>query len=156
YLAQDTFEEDDPQYEEEELQRRQFAEVVGLPKSLVMDPLPRNDRELYERLAASDPQAAQAMCQLGSLTYGRGDAERSRDFFARASESTPWFADPYYLIAETYRVRNNLDAAVPRWWHVLHCPIALSTRTPNYDLGEDHLEAEIYEAAIDQLIRHVD
>ncbi len=156
YLAQDTFEEDDPQYEEEELQRREFAEMVGLPKALVMDPLPRNDRELYERLAASDPMAAQAMSQLGSLSFGRGDFERARDFFARACESSPWFADPYYLIGETYRVKGKLEEAIPRWWQVLHCPIALSTRTPNYDLGDDHLEAEVYEAAIDQLIRHRD
>jgi hypothetical protein len=156
YLAQDSFEEDDPQYNEEEIQRQEFAEVVGLPKGIVLDPLPRNDRELYERLAAADPQAAQAMAQLGSLSFGRGDFERARDFFARACESTPWFSDPYYLIAETYRIKENLVEAVPRWWQVLQSPIALSTRTPNYDLGEDHLEAEIYEAAIDQLIRHRD
>src|SRR2546422_4528367 len=61
YLAQDSFDEEDPQYAEEEDQRGHFADVVGLPKSLVMDALPRNDRELYERLAVSDPQSAQAL-----------------------------------------------------------------------------------------------
>jgi len=125
--------------------------VVGLPRSLVMDPLPRNDRELYERLADADPQAAQAMVQLGSIALGRGDLERARDFFARASESTPWFADPYYLIAETYRSEETCDGAIPRWWQVINCPIALSTRTANYDLGADHEDAEIYEAAATHL-----
>ncbi len=154
YLAQDSFEEDDPQYAEEEDQRGHFADVVGLPKSLVMDPLPRNDRELYERLAVSDPQSAQALAQLGSFSMGRGDMQKARDFFVRGSESSPWFADPYYLIGETYFAECDAESAVPRWWQVLLSPIALSTRTANYDLGENHLEAEIYEAATDRLRRN--
>jgi hypothetical protein len=91
------------------------------------------------------------MVQLGSVFLGRGDVQRARDFFARASEATPWFADPYYLIAETYRREGSISDAVDRWWQALLCPLALSTRTPNYDLGADHIEAEIFEAAIEQL-----
>src|SRR5215831_18652449 len=64
YLTQDSIDEEDPQYADEEEQRREFARAVGLPKALVLDPLPRNDSELYEKLAGSDPQGAQAMVQL--------------------------------------------------------------------------------------------
>ncbi len=151
YLAQDSFEEGDPELEEEEQHRREFVETLGLPLALMRDAVPRNDRELYERLATSDPQSAQAMAQLGSISLGRGDMGRARDFFVRASEATPWFADPYYLIGETYLTDRRPEEAVPRWWQVLQSPIALSTRTANYDLGEDHPDAEIYEAAIDRL-----
>jgi hypothetical protein len=154
YLAQDSFDEGDPSYREEESQRLEFARVVGLPHALVMEPLPRNDRELYERLAQADPQCAQAMAQLGSQSLASGDRERARDRFARATESAPWFADPYYLLAESYRLDGNLAAAGSRWWQVLLCPIALSTRTANYDLGADHPETEIYEAAITQILEY--
>ncbi len=154
YLAQDSYAEGDPDFEEEEEQRRDFVEAMGLSRSLVQDPMPRNERELYELLAASDPQAAQAMAQLGSISMGRGDMGRARDFYVRASESTPWFADPYYLIAETYLSEQRPEESVPRWWQVIHCPIALSTRTANYDLGAEHADAEIYEAALDRLSHH--
>lgn len=154
YLAQDSFDEGDPSCRDEDGQRREFARVVGLPQTLVTEPLPRNDRELYERLAQADPQCTQAMAQLGSQWLARGNREKARDFFARATESAPWFADPYYLLAESYRIEENLEAAGARWWQVLLCPIALSTRTANYDLGADHPESEIYEAAITQLLEY--
>jgi tetratricopeptide (TPR) repeat protein len=156
YLTQDSFDDEDPQFAEEEEQRREFARVVGLPRALVLEPLPRNDSELYEKLARSDPQGAQAMLQLGTVCMGHGDNARARDFFSRASESTPWFADPYYLIAEAYRRDGNVEAAIERWWRAQLCPLALSTRTPNYDLGSDHLEAEVFEAAVEQLRHYED
>src|SRR5579872_1376243 len=147
YLAQDSFEEDTPAFAEEETQRRRFAKLVGLPPAVVTDPIPRNDRELYERLLRADSQSAHALSQLGSLFFGRGDIERARDCFVRASEAAPWFADPYYLLAETYHLAGNKERACRLWWQVLQAPIALSTRTSNYDLGDEHAESEIYEAA---------
>src|SRR5207244_4034338 len=124
---QDVLDEEDPSFREEDAQRREFARVVGLSHLLVTEALPRNDRELYEKLAQADPQCTQAMAQLGTQWMGRGDIERARDYFARASESAPWFADPYYLLAESYHMQGNLAAAGARWWQVLLCPIALST-----------------------------
>ena len=116
YLAQDSFEEDDPALEEEEKQRRQFAELVGLHPNLVTDAIPRNDRELYERLLRSDGQSANALTQLGGMFFGRGDFERARDCLVRASETAPWFADPYYLLAETYRLEDKKPRACLLWW----------------------------------------
>ena len=156
YDAQDEFEEDDPEYQEEEENRRRFAEFLDLPKSLVLDALPRNDRELSERIAAWDPQSTRALCQLGTVWAARKEVGRARDFFARASESAPWFGDPYYLVAETYREEEKISEAISRWWRVVSCPIALSTRTSIYDLGAEHPDADVYEAAVDYLRQHVD
>ena len=147
YLAQDTFDENTPEYEAEESQRKEFANLVGLPPDLVTDALPRNDRELHERLLKADGQNAWALSKLGSQFFGQGQIERARDCFVRASEAAPWFADPYYLLAESYRVSGSELRACRLWWQVFESPIALSTRTTNYDLGNDHPEAEIYEAA---------
>jgi len=147
YVAQDTFEDDTPEYAEEESQRREFARLVGLPPEIVTDSLPRNDRELQERILKVDGQNAWALSQLGSQFFGQGHIERARDCFVRASEAAPWFADPYYLLAESYRLTGNGDRACRLWWQVFESPIALSTRTTNYDLGDDHPELEIYEAA---------
>lgn len=147
YLAQDTFEDGTPEYREEEAQRREFAKLVGLPSEMVTDPLPRNDHELHERILRADGQNAWALSKLGSQFFGQGQIERSRDCFVRASEAAPWFADPYYLLAESYRLSGSDGRACRLWWQVFESPIALSTRTSNYDLGNDHPEAEIYEAA---------
>jgi tetratricopeptide (TPR) repeat protein len=149
FMAQDSFEEDSS---EEEKQRHAFANIVGLPANLVTEPLPRNDRELYERLLHADSQSANALSQLGSRFFGAGDLQRARDCFVRASEAAPWFADPYYLLAESYRVEGNDSRACGLWWQVFQSPIALSTRTSNYDLGEAHVECEIYEAATDHCL----
>ena len=156
YMAQDEFEEDDPEFREEEENRRRFAEFLDLPKHLVLEALPRNDRELYERLAAWDPQSTQALSQLGSVWAARKETGRARDFFTRASESAPWFADPYYLLAETYREEAKTAEAISRWWQVIQCPIALSTRTSGYDLGQAHPDVEVYEAAVKYLVQNVE
>lgn len=152
YMAQDEFEERAPEYEEEEAQRREFAELVGLPVVLVTDAIPRNERELYERLLRADGQSAYALSHLGSRFLGQGEVERARDCFVRASEAAPWFADPYYLLAETYRIAKQHARACDLWWQVFQAPIALSTRTSNYDLGDEETEAEVYEAATDHCI----
>ena len=83
----------------------------------------------------------------------RKELERAKDFFTRASESAPWFADPYYLLAEAYRVEGKEDQSIDRWWRVLQCPLALSTRTSSYDLGEAHPDVEVYEAAVNYLVQ---
>jgi len=151
YLAQDELEEGDPGREREEEERREFVRRIGLPEELATEPVPRNDRELYERLVALDCQGTHAVAQLGSVFLSRGDLERARDFFVRASEATPWFADPYYLLAESYRRQGAFPDAVVRWCRVLELPIALSTRTTLYDLGIDHPEAEVYQETVDRL-----
>jgi hypothetical protein len=147
YLAEDAFEEQQP---EEETSRRKFAEVVGIPPRFLTDPLPRNEQELYEKLLKADPQSPWALCELGSRFLAAGDLQRSRDCLVRASETAPWFSDPYYLLAESYHAEGGLPRACELYWHVFQSPIALSTRTSNYVLSEDHAEAEIYEAATER------
>jgi tetratricopeptide (TPR) repeat protein len=147
YLAQDSFDEDEEDFAEEDAQRREFAELVGLPSHLVTDPIPRNDRELNERIVRADGQNAWTLAQLGGQFFGQGQIERARDYFVRASEAAPWFSDPYYLLAETYRTTGDHGRACRLWWHVFESPISFSTRTSNYDLGDEHPETEIYEAA---------
>lgn len=147
YVAQDLYEEDGPDTEEEEQQRREFANLVGLPTEIVTDTIPRNDRELNERIVRMDGQNAWALCQLGGQFFGQGQIERARDYFVRASEAAPWFADPYYLLAESYRMSGDNERACRLWWRVFESPISFSTRTSNYDLGDQHPETEVYEAA---------
>lgn len=155
YFAQDAFEEDGPPFEEE-ARREEFSRLLGLPPALATELPPRNEREFHERLIVSDAQAAFSLAQLGCIFHGRGNLERARDYFARASEAAPWFADPYYLLAETYRAERKTEQALERWWQVFQCPIALSTRTGSYDLGESCPDAEICEAAMEQVLRNRD
>ena len=111
---------------------------------------------MFERLAAWDPQSTQALAQLGSIWASRKDTGRARDFFTRASESAPWFADPYYLLAETYSEESKTAEAIARWWQVVQRPLALSTRTSAYDLGSHHPDVEVYEAAANHLSKNAD
>jgi tetratricopeptide (TPR) repeat protein len=147
YVAQDTFDDETEDFEEEDITRRQIAERLGIPSELATEPLPRNERELNERLARADGQNAWAYAQLGSHYFGQGQLEKARDCFFRASEAAPWFSDPYYLLAETYRTSGDMSRACELWWRVFDSPIAFSTRTSNYDLGDEHPETEVYEAA---------
>jgi hypothetical protein len=130
---------------------RKIVRGMNLPPALLTGPLPRNDSELYERLAALDPQDAQSLCHLGCAWRSRGDSERALDFFHRASEAAPWFGDPTYLVADVYRERGNFPRAVEEWWAVVQCLLPLCTRTWEWDLGEEHPEADIYEVAADGL-----
>ncbi len=133
---------------------RRMVRGMNLPPALLTGPLPRNDSELYERLAAFDPQDAQSLCHLGCARRSRGDAERALDFFHRASEAAPWAGDPCYLVADVYRDRRQFDRAVQEWWAVVQCLLPLCTRTWEWDLGEDHPEADIYEVAADGLSQY--
>ena len=130
---------------------RKIVRGMNLPPALLTGSLPRNDSELYERLAALDPQDAQSLCQLGCAQRSRSDDERALDFFHRASEAAPWFGDPCYLVADVYRERRNFARAVQEWWAVVQCLLPLCTRTWEWDLGDDHPEADIYEVAADGL-----
>ncbi|GEM_PF-1572087 len=124
---------------------------MNLPPALLTGPLPRSDSELYERLAALDAQDAQSLSHLGCARRSRGDEERALDFFHRASEAAPWFGDPTYLVADVYRERQDYARAVQEWWATVQCLLPLCTRTWEWDLGDDHPEADIYEVAADGL-----
>ncbi len=154
YEANDIYAHDDPQFAEEEEHRREFAEILRIPLNLLVQPLPANERELNEHQRMADPQSPSALDQLGCFYLARGELDRARDCFARASETAPWFADPYFLIAETYRLEKRLDEAALRWWQVVHTPIALSTRTGCYDLGVDDQDREIADATLEYLRCH--
>lgn len=130
---------------------RRIVRGMNLPPTLLTGALPRNDSELYERLATLDAQDAQSLCHLGCAHRSRGNAERALDFFHRAGEAAPWFGDATYLVADIYRERRNFARAVQQWWAVVQCLLPLCTRTWEWDLGEDHPEADIYEVAADGL-----
>ncbi len=112
---------------------------------------PRNQRELSSAHIALDPQDAYSLCNLGCFHRSEGADERALDLFSRAVEATPWFGDPYYLVADVYRERGNLTRAVEEWWAVIQSLLPLCTRTWEWELGEDHPEADIYEVAADGL-----
>jgi tetratricopeptide (TPR) repeat protein len=136
--------------------RREFARRVGLPVELLLDPIPRNNTELYERLASSDPQDAVSLCHLGCVWRARGNSERALDFFHRASEAAPWFGDPPYLVADVYRERGDRPRAIRSWWAVVQRLLPFCTRTWEWDLGAEHPEADIYEVAADGLAQFCD
>lgn len=155
YEAADQWSEDLSDRQEED-ERRRFAQLLDLPEALLFDPTPRNDTELYERLASSDPQDAVSLCHLGCVRRARRDGERALDFFHRAIEAAPWFGDPPYLVADVYRERKNFARAAQGWWAVVQRLLPLCTRTWEWDLGEDHPEADIYEVAADGLAQYSD
>lgn len=141
----------DPQ---EDTARRELLARLELPASLMLDPLPRNDTELYSSLITADPQSASSLCHLGCARRTHGDGERALDFYHRAREAAPWFGDPCYLVADVYRERGNYARAVEGWWAVVQRLLPLCTRTWEWDLGEDHPEADVYEVAADGLAQH--
>jgi tetratricopeptide (TPR) repeat protein len=129
------------------------AAYLRLPalRGLILEPVPRNETELYERLVASDPQDAFSLSHLGCARRARGDSDRALDFFHRAIEAAPWFGDPIYLAADTYREREQWERAAQGWWQVVERLLPLCTTTLNWDLGADYPEADIYEVAADCL-----
>ena len=141
---------------QEQSERRDFARRFDLPTDLLFGPIPRNDTELYERLALLDAQDAMSLCHLGCARRARGDDERALDFFCRASEAAPWFGDCAYLAADTHRERGQNARAVESWWTVAQCLLPLCTRTWEWNLGADHPEADIYEVAADALAQFAD
>lgn len=147
YEMYDEHGDDEPLFQEAEEARRELCHVVGIADTLSDVPAPRNTTEMYEQMCAADPQASEALSHLGCRRLAQGDTERARDFFARASEAAPWFADPYYLIGEAYAQSGCPGGAVQRFRRVLDCPIALSTRTGLYDLGPGRRDSEISEEA---------
>ena len=71
--------------------------------------------------------------------------------FTGPARPAPWFGDPTYLVADVYRERRDFARAVQEWWATVQCLLPLCTRTWEWDLGEDHPEADIYEVAADGL-----
>lgn len=155
YETEDQWEEETPEWQEQ-TERREFARRLGLPPDLLLGPIPRNDTELYERLASLDPQDAASLCHLGCVRRAHSDDERALDFFHRASEAAPWFGDPAYLVADVYRERKDYERAIQGWWAVVQHLLPFCTRTWEWDLGAEHPEADIYEVAADALAQHCD
>lgn len=141
---------------QQETERREMAQVLSLPTDLFLRPVPRSDTELYESLVRSDSLDSLSLCHLGCAQRSRGYEERALDFYHRASEAAPWFGDPYYLIADIHREKRGYVRAVQCWWEILQRPLVLNTCTWEYDLGEDHPEADIVEVAADALIQFSD
>lgn len=128
-----------------------LAHLLGIPEQIVLGPVPRNDTELYEKQAGYDPQDAFSLCHLGCTWRGRGDSERALDFFHRAIESAPWFGDSSYLLADIHREKKNYKRAAQGWWAVVQQLLPLCTRSWEWNLGDEHPEADIYELAADAL-----
>jgi tetratricopeptide (TPR) repeat protein len=130
--------------------------LLDIPHSLLYDSLPRNDTELYQRLVVIDPQDCVSLCHLGCAARSNGDEERALDFFHRASEAAPWFGDPCYLLADAYRRRENYERAMSGYWSVVQHAVPFCTRTWEWDLGEDHPDADVYEIAADAITQFDD
>ncbi len=128
-----------------------LAHLLGIPEQIVLGPVPRNDTELYEKQASYHPQDAFSLCHLGCTWRHRGDPERALDFYYRAIEAAPWFGDSSYLLADIYREKKNYKRAVLGWWEVVQQLLPLCTRTWEWNLGDEHPEADIYEVASDAL-----
>ena len=128
-----------------------FRSLLSIPLALFENRLPGNDTELYQRLVGLDPQDSVSLSHLGCAARSNGDEERALDFFHRASEAAPWFGDPSYLMADAYRRRENYVRAINGYWQVVQHSVAFCTRTWEWDLGEDHPDADIYEIAADAI-----
>lgn len=138
---------------QEEAEMRELLHLLNLPSNLLEEPLPRNETELHERIVKFDPQNATSLCHLGCLSRARGNLEHALDFYYRASEAVSWMGDCPYLVADIYREKNLPERAIQYYWSVVQQSLPLCTRTMNWDLGEDHPEADIYEVAADMLIQ---
>jgi tetratricopeptide (TPR) repeat protein len=153
YYAQDSDPFGDPEGSHHSEGR--IAEAVrqlSLPAELMRGDPPRNERELSERLVREDPQNALALAELGSMELTRGEFQRARDFLVRASEAAPWFSDPYFLLAETYRIEGNEPRACELWWRVFESPVAFCSRTGAYGLSAEEDDAEIYQIAAERAL----
>lgn len=126
-----------------------FRTLFNIPPSLFHDRIPGNDTELYQRLVGLDAQDCVSLSHLGCAARSNGDVGRALDFFHRASEAAPWFGDPNYLMADAYRRQEDFDRAMRGYWAVVQHAVPLCTRTWEWDLGEDHPDADIYEVAAD-------
>ncbi len=136
---------------QEEAERYEYSRLLDIPEALFFGELPRNEAELYERLIKWDVQDATTLLHLGCVKRWRGEEERALDFFHRAGEATPWFGDCAYLFGDVYRVQEKFERAVKAYWSVAQSLLPLCTETTEWDLGEEHPEADIYEIATDAL-----
>ena len=128
-----------------------FRTLLNTPPALFNERLPGNDTELYQRLVGLDNQDCVSLCHLGCAARSNGEEERALDFFHRASEAAPWFGDSCYLMADIYRRKENYERAMNGYWSVVQHLVPLCTRTWEWDLGEDHPDADVYEIAADAI-----
>ncbi len=150
YEGEEDWTDDVDDWQETE-ERDALMEALSLPETLVTLEPPRNNTELNERLLSFDPQDSASLCYLGCRQRGLNHIERALDLFHRGSEVAPWFGDIPYLIADIFREREQPERAIPYYWSVVQHALPLCTRTINWNLGEDHPEADIYEVAADVL-----
>ncbi len=148
YDAVEQYDVGDPRLLSVQRELQRWAEAIDVDRSVLDMSAPRNKTELHERLARIDPQNSASLLSLGSLHLGRGDAERARDAFTRASEAAPGFADPYFWLALTYANDHDASRAAGLYWKVVLSPIALSTRTGNYPIAGAWPDSEISEVAV--------
>ena len=137
-------------------EQREAVRRLKLDADIVFGSIPRNDTELYERLAHSDAQDASSLCHLGCVNRSRGDTERALDFYHRAIEAAPWFGDSSYLLADAYRETGKSARAVQGWWAVAQHLLPLCTRTWEWNLGDEHPEGDVYEVAADALLQYAE
>ncbi len=149
--AADEMDDDQSQYK---INCTKTLNALGINAHPEMDRSPRNDTELRTFMVHMDPSDAVSLCHLGCSCRAKGDVERALDYYFKASEATPYFGDPCYLAADVYRERGDMDKAVQSWWAVVHRLLLLCTRTYEWDLGDEHPEADIYEVAADGLAHH--
>ncbi len=136
---------------QESAERDTLMQTLALPETLLTLEPPRNNIELHERLLQFDPQDSTSLCYLGGVHRAQNRVERALDLFHRGSEVTPWCGDISYLIADIFREREQPERAIPYYWSVVQHALPLCTQTMNWDLGEEHPEADIYEVAADVL-----
>lgn len=150
YEVEEEWAEDSDDWQETE-ERDTLIELFSLPETLLTLEAPRNYTELNERLLSFDPHNSASLCYLGCNQRSLGHVERALDLFHRASEVAPWFGDIPYLIADVFREREQPLRAIPYYWSVVQHALPLCTHTINWNLGEDHPEADVYEVAADVL-----
>jgi len=153
-VASGRYESDDDWPADANLDRARVEVIqskLNLSSELFSESLPRNDTEFHQRLVRLDSQDCVSLCHLGCAARSSGDEERALDYFHRACEAAPWFGDPYYLLADVHRRRENFERALAGYWAVVQRAAPLCTRTWEWDLGEDHPDADIYEIAADEL-----
>ena len=151
FMAQDRFDEDE--IEDDDYHSRQIAITAGISETVVTEKVARNERELYEKICSSDSQNAFALSFLGSQFFSKGDFDKAADCFVRASEASPWYADPIYLLAETYFAQGNMDRARDLWWKVVHLPIVFSSRTMNFPVRANEVDSEVYESTAKRVLK---
>lgn len=150
YEVEEDWPDDVDDWQESE-EREELMKALSLPEALLTLEPPRNHAELNERLLFFDPQDSASLCYLGCHQRSLNKEERALDLFHRGGEVAPWFGDIPYLIADIFRERDQPERAIPYYWSVVQHALPLCTSTINWNLGDEHPEADVYEVAADVL-----